>query len=79
MAEWGLFSELRMGLRHNFLFIFSQNYKNRWRFQDFSKLHYYRHVTRWQGAVANIASYVISSSMILVIHDNMINGTNHIV
>jgi hypothetical protein len=29
MAEWGLFSELRMGLRHNFLFIFSQNYKNR--------------------------------------------------
>jgi hypothetical protein len=29
--------------------------------------------------VANMASYDISSSMILVIHDNMINGTNHIV
>jgi hypothetical protein len=28
---------------------------------------------------ANMASYAISSSMILVIHDNMINGTNHIV
>jgi hypothetical protein len=30
-------------------------------------------------SVANMASYAISSSMILVIHDNMINGTNHIV
>jgi hypothetical protein len=29
--------------------------------------------------VANMASYAISLSMILVIHDNMINGTNHIV
>jgi hypothetical protein len=29
--------------------------------------------------VATMASYAISSSMILVIHDNMINGTNHIV
>jgi hypothetical protein len=29
--------------------------------------------------VANMASYAISSSMILVIHDNMINGTDHIV
>jgi hypothetical protein len=29
--------------------------------------------------VANIASYAISSSLILVIHDNMIIGTNHIV
>jgi hypothetical protein len=29
--------------------------------------------------VANMASYAISSSLILVIHDNMINGTNHIV
>jgi hypothetical protein len=29
-------------------------------------------------SVANMASYAISSSMILVIHDNMINGTNHI-
>jgi hypothetical protein len=29
--------------------------------------------------VANMASYVISLSMILVIHDDMINGTNHIV
>jgi hypothetical protein len=29
--------------------------------------------------VANMASYAISSSMILMIHDNMINGTNHIV
>jgi hypothetical protein len=31
------------------------------------------------GIVANMASYAISSSLILVIHDNMINGTNHIV
>jgi catabolite regulation protein CreA len=29
--------------------------------------------------VANMASYAISSSLILVIHDNIINGTNHIV
>jgi hypothetical protein len=29
--------------------------------------------------VANMASYVICSRLILVIHDNMINGTNHIV
>jgi hypothetical protein len=29
--------------------------------------------------VANIASYAISSSLILVIHDNMIIGTNLIV
>jgi hypothetical protein len=29
--------------------------------------------------VANMASYVISSSFVLVIHDNMIIGTNHIV
>jgi hypothetical protein len=29
--------------------------------------------------VANITSYAISSSMILVIHDNMINETNHII
>jgi hypothetical protein len=29
--------------------------------------------------VANMAPYAISSSLILVIHDNMINGTNHIV
>jgi hypothetical protein len=28
------------------------------------------------GAVANMASYAISSSLILVIHDNMIIGTN---
>jgi hypothetical protein len=26
-----------------------------------------------------MAPYAISSSLILVIHDNMINGTNHIV
>jgi hypothetical protein len=31
------------------------------------------------GAVANMASYAISSSLILVIRDSMINGTNHIV
>jgi hypothetical protein len=31
------------------------------------------------SGVANMASYAISSSLILVIHDNMINGTNHIV
>jgi hypothetical protein len=30
-------------------------------------------------AVANMASYAISSSLTLVIHDNMIIGTNHIV
>jgi ABC-type sugar transport system permease subunit len=30
-------------------------------------------------SVANMAPYAISSSLILVIHDNMINGTNHIV
>jgi hypothetical protein len=30
-------------------------------------------------SVANMASYAISSSLILVIHDNMINETNHIV
>jgi hypothetical protein len=30
-------------------------------------------------AVANMASYAISSSLILVIHDNKIIGTNHIV
>jgi hypothetical protein len=29
--------------------------------------------------VANMASYAISLSLILVIHDNMIIGTNHIV
>jgi hypothetical protein len=29
--------------------------------------------------VANMASYAISSSLILMIHDNMIIGTNHIV
>jgi hypothetical protein len=31
-----------------------------------------------QGVV-NMAPYAISSSLILVIHDNMNNGTNHIV
>jgi hypothetical protein len=30
-------------------------------------------------AVANMTSYAISSSLILVIHDNMINGTNYVV
>jgi hypothetical protein len=30
-------------------------------------------------SVANMASYAISSNMILVIHDNMINETNDIV
>jgi hypothetical protein len=29
--------------------------------------------------VANMTPYAISSSLTLVIHDNMINGTNHIV
>jgi hypothetical protein len=29
--------------------------------------------------VANMTSYAISSSLILMIHDNMINETNHIV
>jgi hypothetical protein len=29
--------------------------------------------------VANMAPYAISSRLIFVIHDNMINGTNHIV
>jgi hypothetical protein len=31
------------------------------------------------GGVANMAPYAISSSLILVIHDNMINETNYIV
>jgi hypothetical protein len=31
------------------------------------------------GSLANMASYAISSSMISVINDNMINGTNHMV
>jgi hypothetical protein len=30
-------------------------------------------------SVATMASYAISSSLILVIHDNMIIGTNHFV
>jgi hypothetical protein len=33
----------------------------------------------WSNIVANMASYAISSSLILVIHDNMIIGTNLIV
>jgi hypothetical protein len=33
----------------------------------------------WKKGVANMASYAISSSLILVIHDNMIIGTNLIV
>jgi hypothetical protein len=37
------------------------------------------YITKKKEIVANMASYDISSSMILVIHDNMINGTNHIV
>jgi hypothetical protein len=37
------------------------------------------HCTNVRPTVANMASYSISSSLILVIHDNMINGTNHIV
>jgi hypothetical protein len=32
-----------------------------------------------ERSVANMASYAISSSLILVIHDDMIIGTNHIV
>jgi hypothetical protein len=32
-----------------------------------------------QLLLANMTSFAISSSLILVIHDNMINGTNHIV
>jgi hypothetical protein len=31
------------------------------------------------AGVANMAPFAISSSLILVIHDNMINATNHIV
>jgi hypothetical protein len=31
------------------------------------------------ATVANMSPYAISSSLILVIHDNMTNGTNHIV
>jgi hypothetical protein len=33
----------------------------------------------YQRTIANMASYAISSSLILVIHDNMIIGTNLIV
>jgi hypothetical protein len=29
-------------------------------------------------SVSNMAPFAISSSLILMIHDNMINGTNHI-
>jgi hypothetical protein len=36
-------------------------------------------VATMEEAVANMASYAISSSLILMIHDNMINGTNHVV
>jgi hypothetical protein len=37
-------------------------------------------VRRGEGlSVANMAPYAISSSLILVIQDNMINGTNQIV
>jgi hypothetical protein len=32
-----------------------------------------------QRSVANMVSYAICSSLILVIHDNMINGANHII
>jgi hypothetical protein len=35
--------------------------------------------TKGAKCVANMAPYAISSSLILVIHDNMINETNHIV
>jgi hypothetical protein len=37
------------------------------------------HTIRLSVTVANMASYAISSSLILVIHDNMIIETNHIV
>jgi hypothetical protein len=37
------------------------------------------YITKNGEIVANMASDAISSCMILVIHDNMINGTNHIV
>jgi hypothetical protein len=36
-------------------------------------------ITKKGEIVANMAPYAISSSLILVIHDNMITGTNHIV
>jgi hypothetical protein len=36
-------------------------------------------ITKKVKIVANMTSYAINSSMILVIHDNMINVTNHIV
>jgi hypothetical protein len=36
-------------------------------------------ITKKGEFVANMASYAISSSFILVIHDNMIIGTNYIV
>jgi hypothetical protein len=36
-------------------------------------------ITKKWEIVANMASYAISSSLILVIHDNIIIGTNHIV
>jgi hypothetical protein len=49
-------------------------------------LSFLRYGTQYQGVisrryvhVANMASYAISLSLILVIHDNMINETNHIV
>jgi hypothetical protein len=36
-------------------------------------------ITKKGEIVANMTSNAISSSLILVIYDNMINGTNHIV
>jgi hypothetical protein len=39
----------------------------------------YRFLHTSRRSVANMASYAISSSLILVINDNMINATNHIV
>jgi hypothetical protein len=36
-------------------------------------------ITKKGEIVANMASYAITSSLILVIHDNIIIGTNHII
>jgi hypothetical protein len=67
--------------KDNYVFIESKHvgkkvnmYRISDRFHQEDKVH-----CRRRRSVANMASYAISSSLILVIHDNMIIGTNLIV
>jgi hypothetical protein len=60
---------------HNFSYDIVDDFFMRCTFHDLAFILGY-----WISSdVANMASYAISSSLILVIHDNMIIGTNHIV